>query len=73
MSKENGLSKTIVDHNNSRPRSEGSWANAWVPVWAETPIASAANPHSQAETLDCPSANTPEGTPEMREVEKAHA
>ena len=67
MGKENGLSKTITDHNDAQPDSGGSWANAWVPVWEETPIASAANPHPKADPQ-----RSGASTPETRKAEKVH-
>ena len=75
MGKENGLSKTITDHNDAQPDSGGSWANAWVPVWEETPIASAANPHPKAKIPEPQSSEAPasEEPSKTKEAEEIHA
>ncbi|MBN1313466.1 MAG: hypothetical protein JXB30_18815 [Anaerolineae bacterium] len=75
MSKENGLSKTITEHHDAQSRSEGSWANAWVPVWEETLTTPAANTQPKAEASEPQStkAYATKEVPAAREAEKVHA
>ena len=73
MSKENKLSKTITEHYDTQSRSEGSWANAWTPVWDKVPSVPVAAQSPQAEETASKDlreqASVPENASESREVE----
>jgi hypothetical protein len=71
---ESNLSRTIAAYLDDQPTSDGSWANAWVPVWEKATVAHPATPHHWA-VLSAPRAvatftpaNAPEAETEQEET-----